>query len=457
MNSLIQYLIESSGCMMLLYLVYWLFMRKDTFFRMNRFYLLGVVCFSTLLPLFPVQFLPLTQAPNMTVILEPVMITSGKIEAMTQNHSSWFEIAAKIYFCGMMLFLVRFLFQLIRMTMMVLRYRVIKYRGFNLVLLDQPCSPYSFFNIIFIDKNEIENNDLEAILVHEQIHIRQGHTLDVIFLEFLTVIFWFNPFVWLIARNLKSIHEYLADEGVLKNGYDKSGYQELIMNKTIGIQISSFTNNFNVSVLKKRIIMMTKNRSTKWMRTKVLLMFPALTVIVVVLSASTYFSEQSRKNNEMQISQSPVLLIAPDKTSEKQILNSTPAAPQAEKEKTVYAVVDKQPSFVGGPAALKKFWEENIQYPEEAKKNKVTGTVYATFVVRADGSVADIKILRGIGHGCDEELVRVIKLMPKWIPGEQKGQKVDVQFNLPVKFMLEEKADPDKEKKTGKSGDTDKH
>ena len=196
--------------------------------------------------------------------------------------------------------------------------------------------------------------------------------------------------------------------------------------------------------------MMTKNRSTKWMRTKVLLIFPALTVIVVVLSASTYFSEQPVKNNEMQISQSPVLLVTPDKTAEKQIIASTPVAPQAEKENKVYAVVDKQPSFVGGPAALKKFWEENIQYPEEAKKKNVTGTVYATFIVRADGSVTDIKIIRGIGSGCDEELVRVIKLMPKWVPGEHKGQKVDVQFNLPVKFQLDKKAASDKEKKSSK-------
>jgi TonB family protein len=202
--------------------------------------------------------------------------------------------------------------------------------------------------------------------------------------------------------------------------------------------------------------MMTKNRSTKWMRTKVLLIVPALTAIVVVLSASTYFSEQPGKSNEMQISQSPASWVTQDKTAEKQIITSAPAAPQTQKEKKVYTVVDKEPSFPGGAGALKKFWEENIQYPEEAKKKNVTGDVFATFVVRSDGSVTDIKIIRGIGHGCDEELVRVIKLMPKWVPGEQKGEKVDVQFNLPVKFQLGDKPVPDKEKKSGKSGDPDK-
>ncbi len=99
--------------------------------------------------------------------------------------------------------------------------------------------------------------------------------------------------------------------------------------------------------------------------------------------------------------------------------------------------VEKMPAYPGGHDALVKFMIENIKYPEAAKKAKVQGTVFVSFIVKADGTVTDTKVLRGIGSGCDEEALRVVGLMPKWTPGENKGKKVDVAFNLPVKFALD--------------------
>ena len=106
-------------------------------------------------------------------------------------------------------------------------------------------------------------------------------------------------------------------------------------------------------------------------------------------------------------------------------------------DKAVYTVVEKQPSFPGGQDGYVKFLVENIKYPAEAMKKSVMGTVYISFVVEKDGSVTDVKVLRGIGSGCDEEAVRVVKMMPKWNPGEEKGKPVAVQYNLPIKFKLD--------------------
>jgi len=346
------------------------------------------------------------------------------------------------------LFSLRFFFQFIQLSLLVVRNGIANYQGYHLVFIDRRCSPFSFFNIIFVDKKEIQNIKPEAILVHEQVHIRQAHTLDIILLEILTVIFWFNPFIWLITRDLKSIHEFLADEGVLKTGYDKIDYQELILNKTMGVQISSFSNNFNVSVLKNRIIMMTKNRSTKWMKTKILFIFPAMAAIIVILSANTYVSERPEGDNNEQITQNPIIPATPNKATDRPMTADTPATSQAHKDKKVFGVVEKLPSYVGGETARIKFFTDNIKYPDEAVKNGVSGTVFITFIVRSDGAITDIKILRGIGSGCDEEAIRVVKMMPKWIPGEHRGTKVDVQFNLPIKFKFQEKSVPGQEKKT---------
>jgi protein TonB len=124
-------------------------------------------------------------------------------------------------------------------------------------------------------------------------------------------------------------------------------------------------------------------------------------------------------------------------TQDKQKQKTTTKYVPVKKDKEVYKVVEKLPSYAGGDEARNKFLVENIKYPEAAMKNGIQGKVYVSFIIRADGSVTDVKIMRGIGGGCDEEALRVVKMMPKWIPGEQKGEAVDVAFNLPIKFALD--------------------
>ncbi len=107
-------------------------------------------------------------------------------------------------------------------------------------------------------------------------------------------------------------------------------------------------------------------------------------------------------------------------------------------EQEIFLVVESPPSFPGGEAARKRFLGENLKYPQMAKESGIQGKVYVTFVVEPNGSVTNIKVLRGIGGGCDEEAVRVTKLMPKWIAGKQRGKPVRVQFNMPIKFTLQQ-------------------
>jgi TonB family protein len=455
MNSFILYLLESASCISLLYAIYWFFLRRETFFQMNRFYLLSMILFSVLFPLLPIRWAPADPSASLVVLLEPVMITPSKVEQTLRGNLHWMEIAGVIYFTGACIFLLRFGLQLIQLHRITRRFGIKKRHDQRVVFVDRGYSPFSFFNLVFINEEEVPANSLPTILEHERVHIRQHHTIDMIVIELATMLQWFNPVIWLTGREMKNIHEYLADEGVLQNGINRSQYQQMILNETMGIQVNNLTNNFNVSLLKKRIAMMTKSKSRTWAKSKVLIALPVLLVLGFLVTARTYDYSGSLNDSGLAVAAPvhflPVLLPEPQdkKTQEQQVKYTAPVPQDKSKHeqqvkfvdpktgKSVYTVVEKMPSFPGGDEARIKFLIENIKYPEAAMKNNVQGKVYVTFIIRADGSVTDVKVLRGVGGGCDEEAMRVIKLMPKWNPGMEKGKPVDVVFNLPINFTLD--------------------
>jgi len=454
MNTILLYLFESTICLSVLYPVYWFFLRRDTFFQVNRFYLLAMVLFSILVPLLPLHWIPSGTSAAFVVLLDPVLITPAKVEHTLSAHLQWIEIAAVVYFTGTLIFLLRFVLQLIQLYRITRRFGIKESQGQRVVFVDRGYSPFSFFNLVFINENAIPAGSLLTILEHEQVHIRQHHTLDMILVELAAILQWFNPIIWLTSREMKSIHEYLADEGVLQTGISRSQYQQMILDETMGIQVNSLTNNFNVSLLKKRITMMTKSKSGTWAKSKMLIALPALAALLFLLPASSVSSSSDSGN--LDKTQSPPAIGVPpaavpitasmepqDKEKKKTEAKYVPGQPD---KNGVYPVVEQQPEYTGGDEARIKFMVENIKYPEEAKKAGIQGKVFVTFVIQADGAVTDVKVLRGIGGGCDEEAVRVVKMMPNWIPGEDKGKKVAVQFNLPIKFRL----DSDKKDKSKK-------
>jgi TonB family protein len=275
----------------------------------------------------------------------------------------------------------------------------------------------------------------------------------MILLELASILQWFNPVVWLTSREMKTIHEYLADEGVLQTGISRSRYQQMILDETMGIQVNSLTNNFNVSLLKNRILMMTKPKSGSWARSKLLIALPALAALLFLLPASSISKSavKGSSDNLLATSVFPTIPVASvisaipvpqEKPKNEPQSKNTPAQPD---KNGVYYVVEKQPQYPGGIDALMKFLGENIKYPEAAKKAGVQGKVFLSFVVQANGTVTTVKVIRGIGSGCDEEAVRVVKMMPNWIPGQEKGKNVAVQFNIPINFRLDsDKKEPPK-------------
>ena len=436
MNNMIPYLVQSTMTLMVLYAVYWLFLRRDTFFHINRFYLILTLLISLIMPLFDIHLFSNSPASPVTILLDTVTITPEKLEKVRTGHLSWFEIAGVIYLTGIAIFTIRFMIQLSQLGLILRHNKFTRQEGMNIVFVDRGYSPFSFFNLVFIRKEYYVDDKLTPVLTHEKVHIRQFHTLDLLLAEFVTIVQWFNPFAWLLGRSMKSNHEFLADEGVLKEGFLKRDYQTMILNEAMGLQVNNLTNNFNVSLIKNRIQMMTRSRSGSWAVSKLLVSIPAIFFLVLLFSAETtnIAAAQEKKEEPKNLGGSIGI-----------------GGPQAQENKTspdkdVYTKVENQPTYPGGDEARIEFMIKNIKYPEQAKKNGVQGKVFVTFIVEKDGSLSNVKVMRGIGAGCDEEAVRVIKLMPKWTPGLEKGKPVKVQFVLPIQFTLGEKTDAEKDK-----------
>jgi len=223
---------------------------------------------------------------------------------------------------------------------------------------------------------------------------------------------------------MKTIHEYLADEAVLQKGTRRALYQQMILDETMGLRLNNLTNNFNVSLLKNRIVMMTKPKSKTWAKSKLLIALPVIVILLFMLKPPVSYAGTRDQQKQKQEGGVPFF----DTTNH------------------VYLRVEESPTYPGGDEARIKFLLDNIRYPKKAKKNHIQGNVFVSFIVRADGSLTDFKILRGIGRECDKEALRAIKKMPKWIPGKDKGKPVDVSFVLPIQFSLasHKKAEPEK-------------
>jgi len=425
MNEIIIYLLQSSAILSAMYLVYWLFLRKDTFFHVNRFYLMTSLIFALIIPLFDIHLPETSRASSLIVMLDPVLITPEKIENVTSGHLSWMQIAGVIYLTGAAIFTLRLVVQLTQLFLVVKRNRITRQDGANLVFVDKGYSPFSFFNLIFIRKEYYIDGKLTPVIAHEKIHIRQYHTIDLLLIEFAIILQWFNPFIWFLGRSVKSLHEFLADEGVLKKGFRVNDYQSLILNEAMGLQLNNLTNNFNVSLLKKRITMMTKTRSASWTLFKVGFAMPALLLAMLIFAAgsSNILSAQDTQQKT---------------TVDQKALNTAVTA----QEDPVYEIVKEMPSYPGGTNALVQYLVTNIKYPQEARTKGIQGKVFVQYIVEKDGSVKQVKVLEGFDSECDAEAVRVVKAMPKWIPGKNDaGEPVRVQFVLPIKFSLDEKSD----------------
>jgi len=285
MNDLILYLFEVSISLALFYSLYWIFLKKETFFAINRFFLISSVLFSFIVPFINASFLNISSPIVSRQFIEKAYISSQT--ASTQSHTLGIAgILWLIYFFGAGLFFLLFMYKLLKLFALIKKTGIQRFNGVKVVFMKKDLAPFSFFNIIFVNKSNTSDDDFQSIISHEMIHIRQYHSIDLIIMELLSIFQWFNPFVWPYKKSLKETHEYLADNAVIAQGCNAAKYQLLIFEQHVGVKLFEFANNFNHSQIKRRITMITKRKSKRWAKFKVLLILPVFSLLVLAFADS---------------------------------------------------------------------------------------------------------------------------------------------------------------------------
>ena len=544
---MLAYFLKINVAIALFYAFYRLFFYKDTFFTWRRVALLCFFAVSAVYPLLNIQTWITEQEPMVAmadlyadIVLPEFTLTPEK--ATFDWKAILLQTAGFVYWGGVALLAARFLMQLAGIIRLAFRSRKTKIGDTNVHLLKQADGPFSFFHWIFVHPASHTEEELSEILTHEQAHANQWHSIDVLISEAACVLCWFNPFAWLMKREIRTNLEYLADNRVLETGHDSKSSQYHLLGLSQYKAEATIYNSFNVLPLKKRIKMMNKKRTREIGRTKYLMFLPlaALLMIISNIEAVARTTKEMAKEvieaveenltsdttaPDMEVSTEPTPAETPmpqqnkdklvnykgvvvdkdgkavegaeffidgdhrlpqgqsyvtgkngsfsfkafenakmiviwkkdgkmmgvpvtvnkeDNSNMKIIMNRKWQNPPADDpDNPVFEVVEVMPEFPdGGMPGLMNFLSNNIKYPVNAQKRGVQGRVSVQFIVNADGSISDVGIIRAVDPDLDGEAVRVISTMPKWKPGTQRGKPVRVKYTVPVMFRL-----PDEDKK----------
>ena len=413
-----------------------------------------------------------TKTSTATVVTAPVAIPTPDL----------LDIIKFVYWIGILLLSARFMIQLSSIFRLVLKSKSINVDQISIRSLSEPANPFSFWQWIFIYLPGLKEDEKQEILTHEQTHVRQWHSIDVIISEIVNIICWMNPFAWLLKPEIRLNLEYLADHKVMESGTNKKAYQYHLLGLANQNRQTGLYNNFNLSHLKNRIKMMNKRRTSEIGKAKYLLFAPLAGVLLMVSnieSVAREIGEQIPVVAEVQqkteqalntdvavanpMAKDAVETMNPSETAEMKAAEaaelakaeaelkaeaktSDATAPADTTKSVVYDIPETMPFFPGGQLMLMKYLADNIKYPASAVKAKKQGRVIVTFIVQKDGSVTHAKIAKSIDPELDAEALRVVKGMPKWTPGTQNGKPVSVRYMVPVKFSLWKDATPGKKK-----------
>ena len=451
------YFLKINVAIALFYAFYRLFFHKDTFFHWRRIALLCFFAISLLYPLLNIEGWIKAHEPMVAMadLYATIILPEQVVTIPQETEINWQELikllTGIIYWSGVLLLTARFFLQLGSIMRLHFQCSKSQLKGVRVHLLKKEAGPFSFFHWIFIHPQSHTDSEISEIITHEETHARQYHSIDVLISEIMCIFCWFNPFSWLMKREVRGNLEYMADSRVLETGHDSKSYQYHLLGLAHHKAAANLSNSFNVLPLKNRIKMMNKRRTKEIGRTKYIMFLPlaALLMIVSNIEVVARTTERFAKEVMEQVNTpQPEIANIPELQSEeiqqtvalpakKEIAKSTPIAQSKSiPDSVVFEVVEVMPEFPGGQQALMQYLAKNIKYPVTAHENGKQGRVIVSFVVKKDGNISDIKVARSVDPYLDKEAERVIAAMPNWKPGKQRGQAVNVRFTVPVTFRL---------------------
>lgn len=411
-----EYLLKLSLSLSVVYLFYIAVLRRLTFYNWNRWYLMGYSILAFFIPF--VNISPVLQKgawdQNQVIQLIPFYDFSNRV-AVQDAGFSWWSFLLLGTVAGILLMGIRFVVRYISYYRIRRSAELLVDVGVKVYHVDKSIIPFSFGNAIFINRRLHEEEDLRQIIHHEFIHVKQKHTLDMMWAELLCMLNWYNPFAWLIRKAVRQNLEFIADHKVLENGIDKKHYQYLLL-KVTGAAHFSITQQFNFSSLKKRIIMMNRSRSAKIQLTRFMFLFPLLSVMLLAFRSNVI------DNNRMEKVRAQAQL-----QLEAVLASNQPA------------IVDTVPAPAKQPGVREELLKKNtdikdIGWEEEPGTAKPSVLV----VFRKDGIVEkydwdDVKAreLFKKRYGSEPELPKNFLVKPNWGFSGQKQQVIDASLKGP--------------------------
>ncbi len=460
------YLIQVNIYLTLFYAFYILVLQNETFFKWNRIFLVSSGLLSCLIPVMQSEWVrslfvtknieQISKVALNPMVLNEVQISVDRNESLTPG-----EWIAVVYLLGVLLFLCRFLWQLSKVS-----------KSFKVGTQAQ-----SFFNKIKVSE-DLPSRD--SIVKHEEVHVSQVHSADVVFFELISIINWFNPVVYAYKKSVKYIHEFIADE-VASGHTGKTEYAEILVSNVFGIQKEQLTNNFyNQSFLKKRIIMLHKTKSSRTAFLKYGLTAPLFAAMLVFSSATINQDDINQTDHASTIFQPEILKaiasVDPTSTDKSNSVTSlleevkdlkkeltSVNSPDQEIDETIItdranvmlakeqnpkdtsgvynqASVEVMPEYPGGINKFLQWVGSNYKFPKPASEAEISGRMIVQFVVEKNGTLTDIKVPKDLGFGTGDAAKELIANSVKWKPGIQNGKPVRVQYTLPLMLRSPKKS-----------------
>jgi len=402
--SFAHYLLQVNLYLIVFYGFYKLLLDKETYFTLNRIYLVSAGFLSLVIPFIRLEWLTEQKAAQQvyTTVKWDAVLQQATIVTEAQEGFKWGNLIVYIYCAGILFFLGRLIYNLLAVN--------------KLIRMAKDGSAFSFFNKKVID---LELPQRDVIDIHEEAHIKQWHTLDILFFEVIGIITWLNPIIYLYKKAIKNIHEFLADEHAADFQGDKAEYALLILSKSFGISPNALTSNFfEKSLIKKRIYMLHKERSKKAAVIKYGISIPLFAIFIVFSSATI------RKNKKLLVFSEQIPLEKPIALVEEMV--TKPMEFTEAKDSVLVQNVSIEPNWKD----FYKFLGKNILYPKDAQENSLQGNAAIKFTLK-NGKVSDLSTNEDLGRGCDEEVMKSI-LSYKGFKEVENGKYVlNVAFRLP--------------------------
>ena len=433
MGQIFAYSLMSALVLTLMYLVYKWILSGENQHGYNRAVLLGIYSISFAAPPFiPTLSYMLDRGPEEhgTVAVGMPTVEFGTVDSAAPSVLA--TVLTVVYFSGVFAVVVATCYSALRLNNIIRKGERYDRDGFTLVVHDDNgLAPFSWRNYIVMNRKDFaESGDL--ILAHETKHVNARHWVDLMVAQAVAAFQWYNPAAWLMREELKTVHEYQADEAVILSGTDMKQYQMLLIKKAVGGRFQSLANSLNHSNLKKRITMMYKSKSPVGRRLRVLALAPAALVAVAVVNIPAVASALTSASHALDGGK----VTKNDGISVTNASETTAAAIGEQSPQKVYEIVQVEPEYPGGINELLKTLGMNLRYPAEAMATNIQGRVVVRFVVTEKGKIASPEVIKSVSPELDAEAIRVLQTLSDFNPGTIDGKPVSVYYTLPIRYCF---------------------